>query len=51
MGGHWFDREFMGANGTALGEDLAFSQRVRDMNVKMYVDWDWMLGHIKQLLI
>lgn len=45
MRGKWFDRE-----GT-LGEDLSFSKHVRDMNIKMYVDWDWELGHIKQLLI
>lgn len=45
MRGKWFDRD-----GT-LGEDLSFSKHVRDMNVKMYVDWDWQLGHIKQLLI
>lgn len=45
MRGKWFDRE-----GT-LGEDLSFSKHVRDMNIKMYVDWDWQLGHIKQLLI
>jgi hypothetical protein len=45
MRGKWFDRD------PGLGEDLSFSRHVRDMNIKMYADWDWQLGHIKQLLI
>jgi hypothetical protein len=46
MRGDWFNRDVAG-----LGEDLAFSKHVRDMGIKMYADWDWQLGHIKQLLI
>lgn len=45
MRGNWFTPE------GSLGEDLSFSKHCRDMGVKMYADWDWKLGHIKQLLI